>query len=602
MDAVFEHAGWLVAGSYMVYLVLIAALGIYGIHAGVLGALVFSWWRRRRRILDRRSPAVPRALFPLELVYGFINPLIYLLVLTPYAVVRPRTAIDGWLDAVAWTLFVALWAARLLLPRTAEVSIAARMSLARLCALGIATVAAYALTDLTRAWWPLVSGRTSAAGIQPPYLWFLVAFGPLYVIPAWLLNDYRSRLTAAGATAGFLLLSRRVAYRLAVIVGGLVLFTLAASAYRRSDAATRARIEQLTPAIQESAARYGVDPALIAAIVYVTEREQFEPFRDALERFATTAFLMDEQSTFSLSRRFDLSIGVAQIKPVTALTALKVCKTIGQPWELWFKHLRDVPELGREWQLGSEAVAVCQPPVLPVPINKPEVVSALMRDDGNVAFAGLILGLYRSQWRSTIPSGTSAIAPTSSRRSIRSALRSPIRTPPLEAMPSALASRRYHANAGCRNVSQALDSHGLAAERGARRSLPGHQGPRPIHDHPRLSCRAQRETRLEANVHRWADGEPDLVSLPARHRRRRPARSEDGRAVGDVQIERLVAAERLPQAQLLIAGHRRPDGLEGIDIAALERGFVPDRAGAGSPRAPRRLTMPAILARTRSVA
>jgi hypothetical protein len=99
------------------------------------------------------------------------------------------------------------------------------------------------------------------------------------------------------------------------------------------------------------AIRYDVDPALLAAIVYVTEREQLEPFRDQLEpfrdqleRFATTAFLTDAASTFSLSKRFDVSIGVAQIKPITALTALKVCQATGQPWELWFKHLRDVPE------------------------------------------------------------------------------------------------------------------------------------------------------------------------------------------------------------------------------------------------------------------
>jgi len=40
------------------------------------------------------------------------------------------------------------------------------------------------------------------------------------------------------------------------------------------------------------------------------------------------------------------------------------------------------------------------PPASPVPINKPEVVAAQMRDDENVAFAGLILSLHQAQWRS----------------------------------------------------------------------------------------------------------------------------------------------------------------------------------------------------------
>ena len=106
-----------------------------------------------------------------------------------------------------------------------------------------------------------------------------------------------------------------------------------------------------------------------------------------------------------------MSLGLAQIKPVTALTALKVCREIGQPWDSWFKHLREVPQLGREWQLGPEAVAACQPPLLPIPVNKPEVVSALMRDDDNIAFAAMILALYRWQWRTANPDWDIAARP-----------------------------------------------------------------------------------------------------------------------------------------------------------------------------------------------
>jgi hypothetical protein len=401
MDALITYAGQHLAGAYMIYMGLLVVLGYFGLHAGVLALLLYFKWRRRR-LVGRERRRAPHAIIGLELIYGFVNPLVYLLMLAPYAAVRPRKAIDDWIEAVAWTLFVALWGTRILLPRTLELSSMARARLVRLCGLGLVTLAAFALTDLTRAWWPLVSGSGPRIMLPPP-VWLLLAFAPLYLIPAVLLDGYRARLAAADSNPGFLLPSRKTSYRLAASMCVLALLTIAVSAFRPSDAATRRRIGQLAPAIANAAIRYDVDPALLAAIVYVTEREQLEPFRDHLERFATTAFLMDAASDFSLSKRFNLSIGVAQIKPITALTALKVCQASGQPWELWFKHLRDVPELGREWQLGPEAVAACQPPLLPVPVNKPEVVSALLRDDDNIAFAAMILGLYRWQWQTASP-------------------------------------------------------------------------------------------------------------------------------------------------------------------------------------------------------
>jgi len=66
------------------------------------------------------------------------------------------------------------------------------------------------------------------------------------------------------------------------------------------------------------------------------------------------------------------------------------------------------------------------PPASPVPINKPEVVAAQMRDDENVAFAGLILSLHQAQWRSAHADWDISSRPTSSRPSTsESARRSP---------------------------------------------------------------------------------------------------------------------------------------------------------------------------------
>ena len=393
MDALFEYAGQTLAGGYVIYLGLLALLGYAGFHTGVLATLLYLRWRHR----------LPSRLLPVELVYGFINPLIYLLVFQPYGAFRPRKPIDDWMDAIAWTLFVALWGSRLLLPRTLEASPAARMRLARLCLLGLVVLAGFALSDLTRVWGHQVWGAGPRFRPWWGSVWLLFALAPLYAIPAVLLHTYRTRLMRADARVQFLLLPRRPAVRLAIGASVLALISLGLSMVRSPDAHARARVGELAPVILETASRYQVDPHLLAALVYVTGREQSEPFRDHFERLVTTTFLVDAESHFKLSKPFDCSLGLAQIKPVTALTALRLCEAAGQPWQLWPKHLRDVPELGPEWRPGPDALAACAPPVRPVPTNKPEVVASLLRDESNIAFAGLILGLYQWQWRSAKP-------------------------------------------------------------------------------------------------------------------------------------------------------------------------------------------------------
>jgi hypothetical protein len=367
---------------------LLGLSGVYGVHLLILAAL--AWHISRGRF---------KGALGLDIVYGFVNPLVYLLIFQPYGVLRARGPIDAWLDALGWTLFVAVWGARLVLPRQLEQSEAARGRLARLCLLGIATLAIFGVNDFVRLWlWNM-----SRASAGPPWLWgfwTLFAFSPLYVIPAVLLNQYRLRLQGAALAPGLLLLNKRSAARVVGSLGVLAIATIAASWFHPSHDATRARIEQLAHVIAGVAERYDIDPRLLAAIVYVTEREQHVPFRDGLERLAMTTFLVDAGSHMHLARPFDVSIGIAQIKPVTALTALKLCKEFGQPWDLSYKDLRDVPQLGPEWRMSSQGLAACQPPAMPVPLDKPQVVAALMGDDSNVAFAGLILALYREQWKS----------------------------------------------------------------------------------------------------------------------------------------------------------------------------------------------------------
>jgi hypothetical protein len=381
MDAFLDRAAWILAHGYVVYVALLAVTGLFGLHLLIFGMLLVRGWRRA---------------LTLQIVYGFLNPLVYLLVLNRDGALLRWNALDPWMAAIAWALFLGFWGARLFLARDVEVSATVTARLHRLCLLGLVCLAAFTLRDFVRLWLLFPVNEFRLGDLN--HLWMLIAFAPLYLIPAFLLNGYRVRLAQDTTGIRFLLLSRPAARRLALTLATIVVFFLSASIFRGSDARARRRVEQLTPAIELAAARYSVDPKLLAAIVYVSERE-VGPFRDELERFASSAFTLDEGGEFLLPRRFDLSIGAAQIKPLTALTALKLCQASGQPWDLQRRHVRDVPTLDSEWTTRPSLLTVCQPPTMPVPISKADVVEALRRDESNVAFAALILALYQWQWR-----------------------------------------------------------------------------------------------------------------------------------------------------------------------------------------------------------
>lgn len=399
MTAFFEQAGRALAGAYMLYMVAFGLLGFYGLHALVLALLLL----RKLPRFENAAAGIPSGLrrgirVTLEIAYGLINPLIYLAIFDPYAAFGTRGRVDHWLASLAWVLLIALWTARVGLPRASEASPVTRVWLSRLCLIGIACLLAFAARDLLRLLTPgLFTGPREDPWLSRMFIVLVV--GPLYLMPVTLLGDYRARLVERTTPTGLLLLSRRAAMFIWLGVSLVTAFTIALSVYRPSEAAVRARVEALQPAITAAASRYGVDAALVAAIVYVTQREQIHPFRDELERFATNVFLFDDASHLSLAKAFDFSIGVAQIKPITAVTAVSLCHA----WDFNSKHRRDVPQLGPEWELPEDEKDFCLPPTQPPPSDKPELVSALLSDDGNVAFAALILRWYQQQWRHANP-------------------------------------------------------------------------------------------------------------------------------------------------------------------------------------------------------
>jgi hypothetical protein len=208
---------------------------------------------------------------------------------------------------------------------------------------------------------------------------------PLYFIPAVLLSDYLHATTEpiTDQRRGFFLLTNR-ASRLAVAsVIGISLVTFALAAQRRSEANVRKLVSHHRAAIQSAAARHDVDPRLIAAIVYVTHRDQLSPFRDAIERLFIRAWGMSLQRRGPgnerweeigadenpiLNRALDISIGVAQIKPRTALTA-SVLATGHTPDTLprpAYYEYRNVEPVGGGWPPPITAQTAMNSPI-PVP-------------------------------------------------------------------------------------------------------------------------------------------------------------------------------------------------------------------------------------------
>jgi hypothetical protein len=398
MDSLLDAAARLVTAGYITYFAILAMTTVWGLQLVVLGVLLALGRRARRRTPDYRPWGQGDAL-PLQVIYGFVHPLVYLLILRRFWPLEKWTAANVWMEALAWTLFIGIWGARFLVPREREASPVVRTRLKRLVLLGLVCLMAFALRDLFTIWKPNAwdTMRTSADMLLP--IWLFLAFMPLYAIPALILNNYRARLARADSRpTGFLLVPRRTTQRLAMGSGAIAVLTLGVFVYRPSDTAARARVIELGQAIETAAARYQVDPRVLAAIVYVSARE-VGPFRDQLERFASAVVLEDVGGHLKLAQPFDLSIGAAQITPMTALTALKLCQVSGQSWPISDGHFRSLPDVGPAWRPDSQMLAACQPPTEPVPTGTPDVVAALRRDESNVAFAALILSLYQWQWR-----------------------------------------------------------------------------------------------------------------------------------------------------------------------------------------------------------
>jgi hypothetical protein len=420
MEGLLELAGTCLAWAYAAYgLFLLLVPAFLFVDLLLLAAVAWAVAARdRRRTPGASQPVVLRrwARLPIEVVFGLVNPMLYLAVLAP-SLPGLGPGPERWrasLHALAWVLLAAFWALRVLGAALGSRSPVVRAGVRGLLGAALASVLAYALKD---AW--LLAGMEG--GTTSPLRTMLVVLRvcPLYLVPAVLLWDYlRAVAPGDGAWRGLLLLPGRAA-RLAVAgVAGLALVTAALSAHRRSDAAVRRLVRDHREPILAAADRYGVDPRLVASIVYVTHRDQLSPFRGALERVVVTAWARNLRRDFGLlppdgtgegadenpllNQALDVSVGLAQIKPRTALAAsvLATGRIPGElPRPLFFAY-RDVEPVGDGWTAAARPRL--EPPI-PVPAEKHVVAGALLDACSNLATCALILALYQGQWRAAHP-------------------------------------------------------------------------------------------------------------------------------------------------------------------------------------------------------
>jgi hypothetical protein len=422
----FERGGAWLAWAYTVYgIAFLAIPAVFFVDFLLLAAVV---WAVAGHARGRRPwPRVPAFLrrwgrLAVEIVFGLLNPVLYLAVFTA-ALPLNRPGAE-WLitplTTCAWILLAAIWALRLCGAAFDPRSRALRVGVRALLLASLACLLIYIIKDT----WLLVETTWSEAS-PLTFLLNVLRLCPLYLIPAVLLWDYlRSTSTSlwqADETAsrrhGFFLLPNRASRIAVATVVGVALVTFALAWRRGSEASVRELVSNHRASISAAATRYDVDPRLIASIVYVTHRDQLSPFRDAIERFFISAWGVnlhrrgpgnerweeigtDENPMLNLA--LDISIGLTQIKPRTALTA-SVLATGETPDTLprpAFYEYRNVEPVGDGWRPPVTAQTVMISPI-PVPAERRAVAHMLLNAESNLETCALILALYQKQWEAT---------------------------------------------------------------------------------------------------------------------------------------------------------------------------------------------------------
>jgi hypothetical protein len=415
--SVAEATGVVLARAYFGYAAFLLLGTIFGLHLIAFG-LSLHWLRLSARFRLRWLQ------WAIDLAYGFVNPLIYLVVLLANGPLWQRfPAVRTPLTFLAWTLFVVLWSLRLLLPPRLARREGVRRAFRLLLAIAAVVIAGHGVLDLAVfVVPPLRAGAMRAAAGDWIRSMLTVSVIPgsligLYAVPIVRALTWMRILksdAAEVAVPGVFLLPRRMAFAARIAIASLVVATVVSSAPRWSDRHAAAVVNAHHDTIVAVGHRYGVDPRTVAAIMWVTQRDQLSPLRDALERMTMAAWQWDDTSDYLLGTPLDISVGVMQVKPVTVQSAALIrdqalfgretaAAGVLQParWSAGYQRRREA-SVPANWAWPEGAIRELTPP-FSVPATKPAVMAALLDDRQNIEASALILALYQWQWESADP-------------------------------------------------------------------------------------------------------------------------------------------------------------------------------------------------------
>lgn len=375
--------GRAVGGLYEGY-AQVLLLGCLGPHLVFLLAYPFVSGRPRLR----------GASLALELTYGLINPVVYLTVFEPSLFAH---AFPAQVGAFSLSLLGAYWAFRLFGPAL-PVPPSARSRVGRgLLAVCAAWVALVAARDLVH-----TLTHPSADLNQPWRSLMPLIVSPLYAFPVLIALRQRRQLIDSQSQSPFFLLTRRArAWAVATAIGMIAL--VGCSLWRPAETVTREELALHRSEILDAAKATRIDPALIAAIIVVNQRESTSPLRSALEELVAGAWLTDPKSHELISGALNPSLGLAQIKPVTAQTALALNASARSKTSIYSKEYREVPP--PSWAIAGIPVSLLPGPTslgpdLPA---KEAVVAGLLRPSTNIELCALVLATHAAKWEAQNP-------------------------------------------------------------------------------------------------------------------------------------------------------------------------------------------------------
>lgn len=355
-----------------------------------------------------------KVLLSLELMFGLIQPLLYLIFLFPALWDTDHL----WVQVLHYGSFIVLgsvWLSRCL---PAELISADRkkrlIRTASLLCFG--TIAIHAGIGLT---------KTPVFPLNDALIFYPVV-SIHYLIPILMAFRYGHLARQNNDTAKVFYFFKqeqrqsrwpeKILITISAVVATVPLLAIVSSS--KSDA--RIFIEDHRDQIVKAARENSIDPVLLAAVAY-TARHRTTLWKPAFERLVMGIWLADAKSHFLLSKSMDLSIGPTQIKPTTAQTALIIYGTALHQIEYqkkvaagtagkndqyyfheFFKEYRDAWHPTTNWHLSRSSLYKLTLPAKKQP-DKETLVNDLTDPEKSLQYCAFILGLYAAQWDELLP-------------------------------------------------------------------------------------------------------------------------------------------------------------------------------------------------------